>query len=138
MEVPTTREGRKKKKQKEKPQPMSLEQFKQLPPDRPVGSDDSEGITDLMFSCKNKKKYFSMGIIIIMCKKGFFFICLIGYVCAVLDKVCVNQNIRCLCYLVIDDNLFSCDYILFYLFSYVPFIELFMVYVYCDVHSPGL
>lgn len=51
--MPTTREGRKKKKQKEKPQPMSLEQFKQLPPDRPVGSDDSEGITDLMFSCKN-------------------------------------------------------------------------------------
>ncbi|BFZ01453.1 hypothetical protein BsWGS_04492 [Bradybaena similaris] len=42
LEVPTTREGRKKKKQKEKPQPMSLEQFKQLPPDRPVGSDDSE------------------------------------------------------------------------------------------------
>ncbi|CAG5135498.1 unnamed protein product [Candidula unifasciata] len=42
LEVPTTREGRKKKKQKEKPQPMSLEQFKQLPPDRPVASDDSE------------------------------------------------------------------------------------------------
>ncbi|RUS74136.1 hypothetical protein EGW08_018091 [Elysia chlorotica] len=42
LEAPPTREGRKKKKQKEKPQPMSLEQFKQLPKEKPVGS-DSEG-----------------------------------------------------------------------------------------------
>ncbi|GFO04972.1 G kinase-anchoring protein 1 [Plakobranchus ocellatus] len=42
LEPPPTREGRKKKKQKEKPQPMSLEQFKQLPKEKPVGSDDSD------------------------------------------------------------------------------------------------
>ncbi|XP_055863976.1 G kinase-anchoring protein 1-like isoform X1 [Biomphalaria glabrata] len=39
IEVPNTREGRKKKKQREKPQAMSLEQFKQLPPEKPVNSD---------------------------------------------------------------------------------------------------
>ncbi|KAK3791302.1 hypothetical protein RRG08_012489 [Elysia crispata] len=43
LEAPPTKEGRKKKKQKEKPQPMSLEQFKQLPKEKPVGSDESEG-----------------------------------------------------------------------------------------------
>ncbi|XP_035827835.1 G kinase-anchoring protein 1 isoform X3 [Aplysia californica] len=44
LEPPLSREGRKKKKQKEKPQAMSLEQFNQLPPEKPVnGSDDSEG-----------------------------------------------------------------------------------------------
>lgn len=96
MEVPTTREGRKKKKQKEKPQPMSLEQFKQLPPDRPVGSDDSEGITDLMFSCKNKKKYFSVGIIIIMCKKGFFlFVSLVMSVLFLLKFVSTKTSDVC-------------------------------------------
>lgn len=42
LEAPPTREGRKKRKQKEKPQPMSLEQFKQLPKEKPVGSDDSD------------------------------------------------------------------------------------------------
>lgn len=40
LEVPLSREGRKKKKQKEKPQPMSLDQFNQLPPEKPVNSSD--------------------------------------------------------------------------------------------------
>ncbi|KAH9524599.1 hypothetical protein Btru_027290 [Bulinus truncatus] len=42
LELPNTREGRKKKKQREKPQTMSLEQFKQLPPEKPVNSDSED------------------------------------------------------------------------------------------------
>jgi len=42
LEEPITREGRKKKKQKEKPQAMSLEQFKQLPQEKPHNTSDEE------------------------------------------------------------------------------------------------
>ncbi|CAL1546542.1 unnamed protein product, partial [Lymnaea stagnalis] len=44
LELPTTREGRKKKKQKDKPHAMSLEQFKQLPPEKPVASDSEDEV----------------------------------------------------------------------------------------------
>ncbi|XP_059176575.1 G kinase-anchoring protein 1-like [Physella acuta] len=44
LEAPTTKEGRKKKKQKEKPQAMSLEQFKQLPPEKTIGSDSEDEV----------------------------------------------------------------------------------------------
>lgn len=40
LEPPPTRDGRKKKKQKEKPKAMSLEQFKQMPQDKPPNSSD--------------------------------------------------------------------------------------------------
>lgn len=44
LEPPSSREGKKKKKQNQKPQPMSLDQFKQLPVEKPVNSsDESEG-----------------------------------------------------------------------------------------------